>query len=233
MKIARIKVISANDFGKVRATACANTNLDEGTYEDNCHRRYRDDRAQRRRFLSKGNEVIKVSRSSEDRRADIGNKASLEEMFAKVGISDAIVCAAGSAAFKPLASLSDDDFEMSLKNKLMGQVNVVRAGSRYIVPGVSITITSGTLAQEPIPGGAAVSLVNAALEGFTRAAALELESARVRVNVVSPPWVKETLIAYKMDPSIGLAAAEVAKAYLESVESALTGQVIKPSVPRT
>jgi NAD(P)-dependent dehydrogenase (short-subunit alcohol dehydrogenase family) len=178
--------------------------------------------------LSQGNEVIKVSRSSGDRRADIENKASLEELFARIGLSDAIVCAAGSAAFKSLASLSDDDFAMSLKSKMMGQVNIVRVGSRYVVPGGSITITSGTLAQEPILGGAAISLVNGALEGFARAAALELESSRVRVNVVSPPWVTETLLAYKMDPSIGLPASEVAKAYLESVESSLTGQVIKP-----
>ena len=178
--------------------------------------------------LSRGNEVIKVSRSSGDRRADIEDKASLEELFAKIGRSDAIVCAAGSAAFKPLASLSNDDFAMSLKSKMMGQVNVVRVGSRYVIPGGSITLTSGTLAQEPIPGGAAVSLVNGALESFARAAALELETSGVRVNVVSPPWVTETLLAFRMDPSIGLPASEVAKAYLESVGSSLTGQVIKP-----
>lgn len=149
-------------------------------------------------------------------------------MFAKIGSSDAIVCAAGSAGFKPLASLSDDDFAMSLKSKLMGQVNVVRIGSRYILPGGSITITSGTLAQEPIPGGAAISLVNAGLEGFARAAALELESSRIRVNVVSPPWVTETLVANNMDPSIGVPGADVAKGYLESVEGSFTGRVIHP-----
>jgi NAD(P)-dependent dehydrogenase (short-subunit alcohol dehydrogenase family) len=98
-------------------------------------------------------------------------------------------------------------------------------------PGASITITSGALAEEPMAGGAAVSLVNAGLEGFTRAAALELASARIRINVVSPPWVKETLVAYKMDSSIGLAAADVAKAYVDSVEGSDTGQVIKPRPP--
>ena len=179
--------------------------------------------------LSRGNEVIKVARSSGDHRADIEDKESLEALFAKIGVSDGIVCAAGSAAFKPLASLSDDDFAMSLKSKMMGQVNVVRVGSRYVAPGGSITITAGTLAQDPIPDGAAVSLVNGALESFGRAAALELESSGVRVNVISPPWVTETLLAYKMDPSMGLPASEVAKAYMESVTGSLTGQVITPA----
>jgi NAD(P)-dependent dehydrogenase (short-subunit alcohol dehydrogenase family) len=102
-------------------------------------------------------------------------------------------------------------------------VNVVRVGWRHVRPGGSITITSGVLAGEPMPGAAAISMVNAGLEGFGRAAALELGSERIRVNVVSPPWVTETLIAYKMDPANGLPAVEVAKAYVKSVEGDATG----------
>jgi NAD(P)-dependent dehydrogenase (short-subunit alcohol dehydrogenase family) len=102
----------------------------------------------------------------------------------------------------------------------------VRIGSQYVRPGGSITITSGVLAQEPMPGAAAISLVNAGLEGFGRAAALELESDKIRVNVVSPPWVSETLVALKMDPANGLPAAEVAKAYMLSVEGNATGRTI-------
>jgi NAD(P)-dependent dehydrogenase (short-subunit alcohol dehydrogenase family) len=70
-------------------------------------------------------------------------------------------------------------------------------------------------------------MVNAGLEGFARAAALELPRG-IRVNVVSPPWVTETLIARKMDPSIGLPAATVAQAYLAGVEGNATGQTLDP-----
>ena len=176
--------------------------------------------------LSGKHEIIAVSRSATGHRADITNKASLEKAFAAIGIVDAIVSVAGGAVFKPLAELSDADFDKCLHDKLMGQVNVVRVGSAYVRPGGSITITSGVLAQEPMPGAAAISLVNAGLEGFGRAAALELGNDKIRVNVVSPPWVTETLVAYKMDPTIGLSAAEVAKAYVKSVEGAATGQII-------
>jgi len=176
--------------------------------------------------LSGNHEVVAVSRSRGDHRADITDKASLDKAFAAIGKVDAIVSAAGGAVFKPLAALSDADFEKCLHDKLMGQVNVVRVGSQYVRPGGSITITSGVLAQEPMPGAAAISLVNAGLEGFGRAAALELQNDKIRVNVVSPPWVTETLVALKMDPANGLAAAEVAKAYVQSVEGKATGQTI-------
>ncbi len=56
--------------------------------------------------------------------------------------------------------------------------------------------------------------------------ALEFQSAKVRVNVVSPPWVTETLLALKMDPSSGLPADEVARAFAQSVEGSATGTII-------
>ena len=171
-------------------------------------------------------EIIAVSRSAVDHSADITDKSSLEKAFAAIGKVDAIVSAAGGAVFKPLAALTDADFEKCLHDKLMGQVNVVRVGSQYVRSGGSITITSGVLAGEPMPGAAAISMVNAGLEGFGRAAALELGNEKIRVNVVSPPWVTETLIAYKMDPANGLPAAEVAKAYVKSIEGEATGLII-------
>jgi NAD(P)-dependent dehydrogenase (short-subunit alcohol dehydrogenase family) len=176
--------------------------------------------------LGGNNEIVALSRSAGENRVDITNKASIEKAFAAIGNVDAIVCAAGGAVFKPLDALSDADFEKCLHDKLMGQVNVVRVGSQYVRPGGSITITSGVLAQEPMPGAAAISLVNAGLEGFGRAAALELKNDKIRVNVVSPPWVSETLVALKMDPANGLPATEVAKAYAHSVEGDATGQTI-------
>jgi NAD(P)-dependent dehydrogenase (short-subunit alcohol dehydrogenase family) len=175
--------------------------------------------------LKAQHDVIPVSRSSGEHRVDITSKASLERAFAAIGEVDAIVCAAGSAVFKPLDQLSDDDFRTCLDDKLMGQVNVVRTGLRYLRPGGSVTITSGVLAQEPTVGGAAISMVNGGLEGFVRGAAFELKG-KVRVNAVSPPWVTETLRAYKMDESMGIPAARVAKAYVHSVEGSETGAVI-------
>jgi NAD(P)-dependent dehydrogenase (short-subunit alcohol dehydrogenase family) len=81
------------------------------------------------------------------------------------------------------------------------------------------------LALEPMPGSSAISLVNAGLEGFVRAAALEMPRG-VRINVVSPPWLTETLAALKMDPAGGIPAAECARAYVAAVEGGQRGEVI-------
>ena len=174
--------------------------------------------------LSAGHEVVTASRNGTVK-VDIADPASIKAMYKSVGKVDAVVCAAGNAAFKPLAQLADEDFRFCLDNKLMGQVNVVRYGLDSVNDGGSITVTSGVLAQDPMPGAAAISLVNAGLEGFVRGAALEAPR-KIRVNVVSPPWVTETLIALKMDPSIGKPAAEVAKAYVKSVMGKESGATI-------
>ena len=144
-----------------------------------------------------------------------------------VGTFDALVSTAGRAAFAGLDDLKDADFQLGLSNKLMGQVNLVRIGRQFANDRASFTLTSGVLSREPMKGSASISMVNAGLEGFARAAALELPRG-MRINVVSPPWVTETLIARKMDPSIGLPAATVAKAYLASVEGTATGQTLDP-----
>jgi NAD(P)-dependent dehydrogenase (short-subunit alcohol dehydrogenase family) len=158
-------------------------------------------------------------------RVDIQDSATVNALFEGRKDVDAVVSCAGGAGWGPLANLTDDDFAFSLRYKLMGQVNVIRVAKDKVKDGGSITVTSGTLATKPMRGGAAVSLVNAGLEGFVRAAGLEMPRG-VRVNVVSPPWVKETLRARKMDESHGLAAADVAKAYVAAVEGQANGEVL-------
>jgi NAD(P)-dependent dehydrogenase (short-subunit alcohol dehydrogenase family) len=175
--------------------------------------------------LAERHEIVRVGRRSGDHQVDIASRESIERFFAEVGSFDALVSAAGDARFGPLDSLTDEDFSFSLSNKLMGQVNLVRAGLQHVRDNGSFTLTSGLLAKYPAKGSAAITLVNAGLEGFARVAALEAPRG-VRVNVVSPSWVSETLVAMGRDGSGGLPASTVARAYVESVESARTGEIL-------
>jgi NAD(P)-dependent dehydrogenase (short-subunit alcohol dehydrogenase family) len=176
------------------------------------------------RALWERHEVIGVSRTSTPS-VDITDYASIAKLFTTITNIDAVVSCAGTAAWKPLLQLTDDDFEMSLHDKLMGQVNVVRQALQRINDRGSITVTSGVLAGRPMHGSGAVSLVNAGLEGFVRAAAIEAPRD-IRVNIVSPPWVRETLIKLGMDPAVGLPAETVAKAYVAAVEGIHHGATI-------
>ncbi|HET9636707.1 MAG TPA: hypothetical protein VFP26_12330 [Gemmatimonadaceae bacterium] len=53
--------------------------------------------------------------------------------------------------------MTDDDWDLCLGNKLMGQVHVVTLGTDTVGDGGSLTLTSGVLAQEPMVGGTAIS----------------------------------------------------------------------------
>jgi NAD(P)-dependent dehydrogenase (short-subunit alcohol dehydrogenase family) len=158
---------------------------------------------------------------------DIESADSITRLFQVIGNADALICAAGQAKFAPLDYLTDEDFHLGLRNKLMGQVNLVRLGHPFLADGGSFTLTGGLLAQKPMPGSAAISLVNAALEGFVRAAALEL-SRGIRINIVRPAWVSESLEKMGMDPADGTPASKVALAYVRSVNGSMTGAIIEP-----
>ncbi len=179
------------------------------------------------RALERDHELLRASLSSSEIAVDMTDADSIREMYRKAGPLDAVVSAAGAARFKPFAELTEDDFEFSIRNKLMGQVNLVRLGMSTVRANGSFTITSGVLASRPMKGSGAVSLVNAGLEGFARAAALEAPHG-IRVNAVSPPWVAETLKKLKMDVPGALPADVVARAYVRSVTGTHTGEVIEP-----
>ena len=156
---------------------------------------------------------------------DLADKVSIARMFQAVDRVDAVICAAGLAAFGPFLNLTDADFALGIGNKMMGQVNVVRIGINYMNDNGSFTLTSGILSRKPMPGSAAISLVNSGLEGFCRAAALEMPRG-VRINIVSPNWVVDTLKAFDMDPSIGTPVEAVARVYREALEGNMTGEVL-------
>jgi NAD(P)-dependent dehydrogenase (short-subunit alcohol dehydrogenase family) len=177
-------------------------------------------------LTQKQHEVVRASRQSEVR-VNLDDPTSVRDLFDIVRDVDAVVTCAGNAAFKPFAELSDSDYELGLRSKLMGQVTVARVAKDGLRDQGSIVLTTGVLAMHPMPGSASISLVNAGLEGFVRAAALEMPRG-LRINAVSPPWVKETMIKFGMDPTPGQAAAEVAKAYVAAVEGKHQGQVLDP-----
>ena len=175
--------------------------------------------------LAERHEVVRVGNRHGDFQVDVADHGSVARLFQDIGPFDALVSLAGGARFKPIGELTDEDFAFSLSHKLMGQINLVRAGLAQVRDGGSFTLTSGVLAQEPMPGSSAISLVNAGVEGFARAAALDMPRG-VRINVVSPPWVTETLQGMGWDTSPGMPAAQVARVYIECIEGSRNGEIL-------
>ncbi len=172
----------------------------------------------------RGHEVIEASRSSHHI-VDITKPSSIDQLYKSVGTVDAIITAAGDAAFAALDKLTEQEIQFTLLSKLMGQINVVRKGINFLSEDGVAIITGGMLAYEPWPNTSMITMVNAGLEGFARAASLDLKQGK-RILIVHPPWVAETASALNMDPSPWPNASDVAVAYIDALEGKESGQPI-------
>lgn len=161
---------------------------------------------------------------------DLEDPASIARFFDQVRGFEHVVVTAGNARFGGFDALDAEAFEVGLRSKLMGQVNVAMAALRTLPAGGSVTLTTGQLAEHPIPGSAAVALVNGAIESFVRAIALDAPAGR-RINAVSPGWIKETMVRMGLDPTSGTSARDVARLYLHAIDSDAHGQIIADVIP--
>ena len=176
--------------------------------------------------LAKHHEVLTASYEKSDLQVDITDNHSIEKMYRTAGKVDAVVLTTGKVHFGPLVDFQPEQFQVGLNNKLMGQVNVVMAGLHHLNDHGSFTLTSGILNHDPIRYGVSASMVNGALDGFVKSAAIEMPRG-IRINVVSPTIIQEAMGKYAdyfrgFNPQ---PAARVALAYSKSVNGAQTGQI--------
>ncbi len=183
--------------------------------------------------LKPRHEIIAVGRKSGEINIDIADAASIRDGLKKAGPLDAVICAAGSVTFAPLdnfkaAPLGENLHTIGIASKLLGQINLALAARDVLKDRGSITLTSGILSEQPIAAGSSASMVNAAIDGWVKGAAIEMPRG-IRINVVSPTLVTESLPAF--GPFFRgfetVPAARAALAYSRSVEGLQTGQVYK------
>lgn len=175
-------------------------------------------------LLARDHTVIRVGNQRGRISVDLRSKASIENMFRKTGLVDGVVCTAGAVRFGSIKEATDTDFVYCINNKLLCQINLVRTALPYLNPNGFITLTTGMLAQEPLPGTVPAATVNAALEGFVRATAMDIRG--VRINAVSPIFINITARKMGLTDVGTMTKTETAKAYLASVEGGMTGTVL-------
>jgi NAD(P)-dependent dehydrogenase (short-subunit alcohol dehydrogenase family) len=179
-------------------------------------------------YFSKNHEVIIGGRKSGDVVVDIADVNSIEAMYKTVGKVDAVISIAGEAKWAAFESMSEEDFYIGLRSKLMGQVNLVRIGLKYVNPGGSFTLTTGILADHPVELTTSAALVNGGIHSFVKAVALELKNG-TRINVVSSGVVEDAAEKYAAyfpgDNPIPM--KKVVNGYVKSVLGKGTGQIIR------
>ena len=178
--------------------------------------------------LSKGHDIIKAGRTSGDVQVDVMSEDSVKSLFAKLGKVDAVVAAMGHSHFGPVSAMTPTQFLDGLKDKVMGQINLVLLGLSFVNDGGSFTLTSGILSYEPIRQGSNAAACDGAIDSFVIGAAIEMPRA-IRINAVSPGLLADA--AQKYDGFFPghepVSNARVGLGYAKSVEGAITGQVIR------
>jgi len=178
--------------------------------------------------FSKKHEIIIGGRNSGDIIVDITDSKSIEAMFESVGKVDAVVCIAGEAKWAAFDSMTEEDFYIGLRSKLMGQVNIVRMGQDYLNSGGSFTLTTGILADHPVALTTSAAMVNGGIHSFVKAASLELRN-EARINVVSSGLVEDAVEKYEtyFPGHNPIPMKKVINGYVKSVEGKGTGEIIR------
>jgi NAD(P)-dependent dehydrogenase (short-subunit alcohol dehydrogenase family) len=130
--------------------------------------------------------------ASEGHALDLADEASVKALFAKLGLFDHLLFTAGETLrLGPLPETDIDAARRFLDLRFWGAYMAAKYGSGSIRSGGSIVFTSGTAGARPRSGWSLGASVCAAIEGLTRALAVEL--APIRVNIVAPGMVKTPL----------------------------------------
>ena len=178
--------------------------------------------------FSKKHEILIGGRNSGDISVDIADRNSIETMFEAVSKVDAVVCIAGEAKWAAFESMSEENFYIGLKSKLMRQVNLVRIGQDYVNEGGSFTLSTGILADHPVELTTSPAMINGGVHSFVKAASLELKKG-IRINVVSSGLVEDAVEKYEayFPGHSPIPMNKVINGYVKSVEGKGTGQIIR------
>jgi NAD(P)-dependent dehydrogenase (short-subunit alcohol dehydrogenase family) len=122
--------------------------------------------------------------------SNVGDVQSFEPLYTEVarkfGKIDVLVVNAGIMAMAPLADFTEAMFDQISDINYKGVFFTVQKALPFLNDGASIIITSSTVADKGIPGGAAYTSTKAAERALTRGFAAELASRQIRVNALSP-----------------------------------------------
>jgi len=180
------------------------------------------------RQFAKNHKVIVAGRNSGDITVDMTDSQSIQAMFETVGKVDAVVCIAGEAKWAPFEEMTEEDFYIGLKNKLMGQVNLVRLGYKYLNDGGSFTLSTGILADHPVEFTTSAAMVNGGVHSFVKAACLELKRG-IRINVVASGVVEDAAEKYEayFPGHNPIPMWKVVNGYVKSILGKGTGEIIR------
>lgn len=172
---------------------------------------------------------------------DLGEEEEVARLFGEIGEFDHLVFTAGDALqFGDLSGLNIGEAKQAIHLRFWGAIMAAKHGAPLIKEGGSITLTTGALGRRPRKGTAVIAGMASAIEGLTRALAIDL--APIRVNAVCAGTVRTNLLKHMSGPDrehffnqVGSKlltgkvgeAEDLAEAYLYLMRGAFTtGQIL-------
>lgn len=133
----------------------------------------------------------------------------------------------GYCEYATFDEMSESQWMTTVMSKMMGQINLVRIGQRYIAEGGSFTLISGILNVKSIPMAIADATTSGAINTFVKCVAYELPRG-MRINAINPTLLEEAWDVYgEMMPGFQpVPGTLVGKAFERSVDGFITGEVI-------
>lgn len=136
---------------------------------------------------------------------DLGDLESIpgvvEKIVARYGRIDILVNNAGIDLKKPLAEITDEEYQNVILTNQTSQFSLTREISGFMkLHGGGSVVNIGSMASRfGLPGAVAFTASKAAIEGMTRAMAVELAGSGIRVNCVAPGYIKTNVSSSALD----------------------------------
>jgi NAD(P)-dependent dehydrogenase (short-subunit alcohol dehydrogenase family) len=128
-----------------------------------------------------------------------------EEVLARIAAApafDLLVNNAGTNRPQPFAEVTDEALDLMLDLNVRSAFRIARAAARKMERGASIIHMTSQMGHVGSPGRTVYCMTKHALEGLSKAMAVELAPSGIRVNCIAPTFVKTPLTeSFFADPA--------------------------------
>ncbi|CDD97637.1 oxidoreductase short chain dehydrogenase/reductase family protein [Bacteroides intestinalis CAG:315] len=129
--------------------------------------------------------------------ADLSNNDAIENLVASLPKLNGIVSCAGIVETKVLKFADESDLERLFQTNAFSSIRLIRSlvqGKKLEKEASIVMISSISGVRCGYLGGSIYGATKGALEGFTKAIALELAPRKIRVNTITPGMVESNLL---------------------------------------
>jgi len=147
----------------------------------------------------------KLGENSDSVVYDLSNLSGVEDLVAKIhkkmGGIDILINNAGIHSKKEILDVNDDEFQQIIQVNQNAVFSLSREVVKKMVQneqGIILNISS-MASQYGIPGVIAYTAAKSAVEGMTRAMAVDLSPLGIRVNCIAPGFIKTRMSSKALD----------------------------------